>query len=444
MSRAAVNQKCLISPESPVGVPAFPSRDLPALSIEMERMLMNQFYRQMGKKYVTSGVRHRETAKGTFSGPLDFNEIIYIMSGLFGAATIAQIGATAGYTHTYAPKTSRSDNAVTYTAKYGDDTAADQAAYMVFNSLTIDCNQTDSKVSGEVFAQALDNTVSALTYNASEVVLTDSVQKLTITGSPTGGTFTITFGAQTTSALAYNASAAAVKAALEVLSSIGVGNIEVYAPNAATLPSGSYFCWFKGTKKGAAQATMTTTSSLTGGTSPAVAVTSVTTGGAAVTAITQQPVSLSQVDIFVDSTFAGLATTQYNALEFGLTIPLKQQEVKVLNTAYPSFIDAVENPLEGATGHFLLIYDAACIALLNAMNTKAKATYFLRFKAVGANIGVNADYKIQWDLAIQLSDPKERRNIEGTYAMEFAFQIVHDSTMGAAMVPVITNTRSAL
>ncbi len=45
--------------------------------------------------------------------------------------------------------------------------------------------------------------------------------------TPTGGTFTLTFGGATTSALAHNASAADVEAALEALASIGAGNISV-------------------------------------------------------------------------------------------------------------------------------------------------------------------------------------------------------------------------
>lgn len=52
-------------------------------------------------------------------------------------------------------------------------------------------------------------------------------QTVTIGGTPTGGTFALTFDGQTTSALAYNASAATVEAALEALSTIGVGNVRV-------------------------------------------------------------------------------------------------------------------------------------------------------------------------------------------------------------------------
>lgn len=55
----------------------------------------------------------------------------------------------------------------------------------------------------------------------------NEVQRLTMTGSPTGGTFTLTFGANTTSALPYTASPSAVETALTGLASIGAGNLSV-------------------------------------------------------------------------------------------------------------------------------------------------------------------------------------------------------------------------
>lgn len=62
-------------------------------------------------------------------------------------------------------------------------------------------------------------------------------------GTPSAGTFTLTVDGQTTTALAYTATAAAVKSALEALSSVGAGNVIVTAPAAGgpytiTLQSG--------------------------------------------------------------------------------------------------------------------------------------------------------------------------------------------------------------
>ncbi|MFN3151381.1 hypothetical protein [Bremerella sp.] len=55
----------------------------------------------------------------------------------------------------------------------------------------------------------------------------NEVQIVTLPGSPSGGTFTLSFQGQTTSNLTYDESAADVEAALEALSNIGSGNVTV-------------------------------------------------------------------------------------------------------------------------------------------------------------------------------------------------------------------------
>lgn len=49
----------------------------------------------------------------------------------------------------------------------------------------------------------------------------DEVQTVTISGGPTGGTFTLTFNGQTTDPIDYDATAAEIQAALRALSTIG-------------------------------------------------------------------------------------------------------------------------------------------------------------------------------------------------------------------------------
>ncbi|MFE1767195.1 hypothetical protein ACFW81_23630 [Streptomyces angustmyceticus] len=105
---------------------------------------------------------------------------------------------------------------------------------------------------------------------------TSETQTVTISGSPTGGTFTLTFSGQTTSAIAYNATAAVVQAALEALSNVAPGDVTVTG-NAG----GPYTVVFAGAYLSDDVSQMTASASLTGGSSPAVAVTTNTAGGAA-------------------------------------------------------------------------------------------------------------------------------------------------------------------
>ncbi len=123
-----------------------------------------------------------------------------------------------------------------------------------------------------------DLTTSGLTKGVSYYLDhgTDEVQTITITGTPTGGTFTLTFGGQTTAPIAYNASAATVQAALELLTSIGSGNV---LGGGGPLPGVAVTITFKNALGAFDQALMTANSSgLTGGSSPTVTPTETTPG----------------------------------------------------------------------------------------------------------------------------------------------------------------------
>jgi len=102
----------------------------------------------------------------------------------------------------------------------------------------------------------------------------NEVQTITVNGSPTGGTFTLTYGGDTTAALNYNAAASAIQTALQGLGSIGSGNATVTGSS-----GGPWVVTFGGTL-GLLQLPLITAnySSLTGGTDPTVTVVMTTPG----------------------------------------------------------------------------------------------------------------------------------------------------------------------
>ncbi|MER7167040.1 hypothetical protein ABT336_13360 [Micromonospora sp. NPDC000207] len=103
------------------------------------------------------------------------------------------------------------------------------------------------------------------------------VQTVTITGGPTGGTFTLTLSGETTSGIAYNATASAVRDALAALPSVSGNDIAV---SGGPGPATPFTVAFKGRFAGQNVAQMTASAaSLTGGTSPAVNVATTTGGG---------------------------------------------------------------------------------------------------------------------------------------------------------------------
>ncbi len=106
--------------------------------------------------------------------------------------------------------------------------------------------------------------------------VTDEVQTVTVSGSPTGGTFKLSFGEQETATIAYNAAAATVQTALRALANIGSTGVTVTGS-----AGGPYTVTFVGTLAGENVPLILLapgSNALTGGTSPSVAAVETTAG----------------------------------------------------------------------------------------------------------------------------------------------------------------------
>jgi hypothetical protein len=103
---------------------------------------------------------------------------------------------------------------------------------------------------------------------------TNAIQTITTTGTVTAGTFTLTFGGQTTAALPYTATASQIQTALLALSSIGTGNVSCAG---GPLPGTGVTVTFTGSLGVAVRTLMTHTDTLTGG---SVSIATTTAGAA--------------------------------------------------------------------------------------------------------------------------------------------------------------------
>lgn len=120
----------------------------------------------------------------------------------------------------------------------------------------------------------------------------DEVQTVTITGTPTGGTFTLSYDGQATAPIAYNAAGAAVQTALEALPGIGVGNVTV--SGSASGPFTVTFAGDLGDRH--VQTLVGNGASLTGGTDPGVTVVVTTPGGTGPQEPSNLPTALDPLD----------------------------------------------------------------------------------------------------------------------------------------------------
>ncbi len=111
----------------------------------------------------------------------------------------------------------------------------------------------------------------------------NEVQTVTISGTPTGGTFTLSFQGQTTAPIAYNAASTVVQTALLDLAALDTSDVTVAGGPGPATP---YTVTFGGRYASGDVPSLTASSTgLTGGASPTVAVTTTTPGAAGGTAI---------------------------------------------------------------------------------------------------------------------------------------------------------------
>ena len=122
----------------------------------------------------------------------------------------------------------------------------------------------------------IDGALNTLRTAGAPVAGVSAIQSVALTGTPTGGTFTLSYGGVTTSALAFNCAASDVLAALTALPTIGAGNVTTAGgpePGAAITVTFAAALAVKNVALFGANGAL-----LTGGTTPAVVITYATTG----------------------------------------------------------------------------------------------------------------------------------------------------------------------
>lgn len=205
-------------------------------------------------------------------------------------------------------------------------------------SLNVYGPQPEGEVLGELYQfrtlSGLQPTNRLITV---QKITRNEIQSLETSGTPTGGTFTITYSGQTTSAIAYNASAATIQTALEALSNISSGDVEC---TGGALPDTVYI-EFKGNLAQTDVDALTTADSLTGGTSPATAVAEVKKGGDSVGRVfvaLPEDTSWTEVTSPTTSDYHATARAHFSQLDNKVIITNGEDNISYYDTADESIV----------------------------------------------------------------------------------------------------------
>lgn len=196
------------------------------------------------------------------------------LGGTNEVQTVTLTNAAGGtFTLTYAGQTT---GAIAYDATAGTvDTALEALSNIGAGDVAVTGSAGGPYTVTFTSALAATN-VAEMTASGASLTGTNEVQRITITGTPTGGDFTLTYAGQTTAPIAFDADAATVDAALEALSNIGPGDVTC---GGGPLPDSFVTVTFTGTLASTNVAQMTADGTgLTGGTAPAIAITTTTPG----------------------------------------------------------------------------------------------------------------------------------------------------------------------
>jgi hypothetical protein len=420
--RATVFERPQLALEGTAGTPqATGYRQLQSLSIMPSVKGNVDVFTPQGYKFATIAAQGKEWTESKVSGQPTFTEIIYPLSSICGTTTPTTVGSSTKV-WTFDIQQGAADTPATYTIEHGATALrGGSASYNLFTDFGMKFDRSKLSLDGTMIGQRYRD---------------DKMRWLSTTGTPAGGTFTITFGGQTTSALTFDETAVDVQTALIALSNIAAGEATCYG---GPLPA-PIMIVFSGTLATAELATITTTDSLTGGTTPATVVGRLNT---AATALALVPILPRQMTVKCADAQSGLAgaSAMTRVLECGFSLGGRFGPIWALNAANDSWAAPVEL-LPQPKASIKMAADSNGMVLLN--NMRAGTTKFFEFSAVGDATESGQTYLAKFQMALKIDSISDFSDADGLYAVEFGGQMAYDPTWTRAFQAVIQNLLTAL
>lgn len=369
----------------------------------------------------------REWCEASFTGIPTYDETGYFLNSALNVDAPSLV-ATGAYNHRWYFNSRMANTVQTYTVSYGDPedaTRAHQFGFGFVSDFDIDFDRSKADFKATMMGNAI---VDGITMTAG------AAQVWNINSTATGGTVVYSYKGARTTALAYNATPAAVQTALQALSTVGAGNMLVTGTAAALVITaagalvGQNLPNFEMPAAGML---------LTGGT----ATLTVATPGGYVEPVLS-PILPGQLGIYVGSTYATLGSSKLTrAFVSKVSFKGMRAPVWVLDPAQSSFAATIEPE---AKIEITVMVEADSNGMAFLTNARNGTQMYVRLLATGGLIGATAvNYSFQLDAAAKISSLPPFSDKDGVYATEYKFTVDHDTTQGFAAFINLVNQIAA-
>jgi len=402
-------------------------KKLAAMQLSPSLDITTNEHRPSGDLWLSGTSIGNDASSLAVSGGASYQELPYALASIIRDVTPTTPG---GGTNTrdwvFAPLANNADEYRSYTVEHGDKRRAARVKHACFTEFGLEFRREGVNLSGAMMAQKYTDDVQ---------MSTNEVQRVTLTNA-TGGTFKLTFDAQETGTIAYNAAASAVQAALEALSNIDVGDVVVTG-----VAGGPYDVEFRGQYRQTNVNAMTADGGSLTGTSPTVAVTT-PTPGVAPTQLSLVPVLGNTAKVYMDDTYAGLGTTKLTgAMATGFRIAGRRAPFWTLDADQESWSDTVDT-VPSAEGTLMVSADSEGMALLERV--RDNETRFFRIETIGRLIEGSLYYRLRIDFAAQVKAPSSLGDQSNVFAAQFPLAAIKDPTWGKPFEISVRNTLTGL
>jgi hypothetical protein len=159
MEVATLTRVVQIGVESTPGARANANKQFQLINIEPSISADIQTFRAIGSKYLALALPPgNEMVEASISGPINYTELVYLLSSLLTATTPEELG-TGAYQWVFAPNVFSEDTVKTLTVETGSPVRAMRFTYGLVTALTFSFTRENAELSGTMIGQRLEDDI---------------------------------------------------------------------------------------------------------------------------------------------------------------------------------------------------------------------------------------------------------------------------------------------